>query len=118
MISVSAHKHTLALFSLSLPLSHTHRTLDLSSLLYFGGLEPHVSHGNVLSTSYDGCLADVELGGHLLDFGQPLREHGTEIGCPPLEGACSKICRSDEECVGLWGGSVCNCETDNCVGGE
>ena len=101
---------------------HTHtmitRILELTSLVYFGGLEAHVHHNNILSTTYDGCIADVELGGRLLDFGQPEREEGTKIGCPPLEALCSQICPRNQECVQLWGGTVCNCEGDGCVGGE
>lgn len=94
------------------------RTLELNSLLYFGGLEPHITHDNIFSTTYDGCIADVKLGGQLLDFAQPEREQGTSIGCPPLEGSCSRICPRDEECVKLWDGSVCNCDGDSCVGGK
>ena len=101
--------------------SHTSsicRTLELNSLLYFGGLELHIPHDNILSTTYNGCIADAKLGGQLLDFGQPVREQGTSTGCPQLEELCSRMCQRNEECVKLWGGSVCNCDGDSCVGGK
>ena len=99
---------------------HTHRSLDVNAPLYLGGLEIHLSELPLSSTSYQGCISSVSLNGALMDLGSPLRSHGTESGCPPLDVTCSShqvMCREGEECEEMWNGTVCSCG-DNCQRGE
>ena len=97
---------------------HTHRSLDVNSPLYLGGLEAHLTELPVSSTSYQGCISSVNLNGDLLDLGSPLRSHGTEEGCPPLDVSCSnRECAGGEECKEMWNGTVCSCGS-TCQQGE
>ncbi len=98
-----------------------YRTLDLTTPLYIGGLEPHIQRSEFISsTSYIGCLANVVVGGRLLDFNAPLRSEGVEIGCPPLNDKCSRSQCSSGDCVSVWNGTVCSCgdESPLCEDGE
>lgn len=98
---------------------HTHRSLDVNSPLYLGGLESHLSELHLSSTSYQGCISNVSLNGALMDLGSPLRSRGTESGCPPLDVTCSsrQVMCTGEECEEMWNGTVCSCG-DNCQRGE
>ena len=91
---------------------HTHRSLDVNSPLYLGGLEAHLTGLPVSSTSYQGCISSVNLNGVLMDLGSPLRSHGAEEGCPPLDVSCSnRECAGGEECEEAWNGTVCSCSS-------
>ena len=97
---------------------HMHRSLDVNSPLYLGGLEAHLTELPVSSTSYQGCISSVNLNGDLLDLGSPLRSHGSEEGCPPLDVSCSnRECAGGEECEEMWNGTVCSCGS-TCQHGE
>jgi len=94
-----------------------YRTLDLSTPLYIGGLEPHIVRSeHISSTSYTGCLSQVTMGETLLDLASPLRAGGVVRGCPPVEDHCpSSQCVNGGlgECVSVWDGTVCDCELDH-----
>lgn len=90
------------------------RILDLTTPLYLGGIEPSILSGNppLSSASYDGCLSDVTVGLAVVDLGAPVRQEGTQPGCPPLERSCDQSCpNAGEECVSVWNGTLCTCDS-------
>ena len=87
------------------------RSLDVNTLLYFGGVESHVPRvSSVAGFHFDGCLADLVINDRIINLADPVRRYGTSEGCAPRDGKCRTGYCLHGECVSVWNGTVCHCE--------
>ena len=93
-------------------LQHYNRSLDVDTMLYIGGVEPHVplppfSHS---LRNFDGCMSHLVMDDRIIDLASPVRRHATSVGCPPREGNCPEGSCLYGDCVSVWNGATCHCE--------
>ncbi|CAI8010181.1 Cadherin EGF LAG seven-pass G-type receptor 1, partial [Geodia barretti] len=106
-------RNTLAKNALySFEFSHTTRSLDVDTMFYIGGVEPHVSLPpfSLSLPHFDGCLSNLMMDDRIVDLASPVRQHGTSEGCPPLERDCPVGSCLRGDCVSVWNGAICHCE--------
>ena len=106
-------RNTLAKNALySFEFSHTTRSLDVDTMFYIGGVEPHVSLPpfSLSLPHFDGCLSNLTMDDRIVDLASPVRQHGTSEGCPPLERDCPVASCLRGDCVSVWNGTICHCE--------
>ena len=92
--------------------SHTTRSLDVDTMFYIGGVEPHVSLPpfSLSLPHFDGCLSNLMMDDRIVDLASPVRQHGTSEGCPPLDRDCPVGSCLHGDCVSVWNGAICHCE--------
>ena len=92
-----------------------HRTLNLQTPLYIGGLPSFLLPltNQTILTRFTGCLADVKINHKLIDFAHVSHVGNLIPGCSPKKG-CESGCSGcdDGECVCLWNGTTCNKDND------
>ena len=81
-------------------------------MLYFGGVEPHISLPLFSRTlpNFQGCLSDLVMDDQIIDLASPIRQHATSVGCPPREKVCSFGSCFAGDCIPVWNGTICHCE--------
>ena len=66
--------------------------------------------------SFKGCMKNVNIHGHVLDFSAPLLAEGLEQDCKFTDINCDRTpCNNSGTCIGEWEGFTCTC-TDEYTG--
>ena len=100
--------------------SHVPRSLDVDTMVYIGGVEPHVSLPlfSLSLPHFEGCLSNLVMDDRIVDLASPVRRHRASEGCPPLEQDCPLGSCLHGDCVPVWNGAICHCEDSPQCGGE
>lgn len=87
-------------------------SLDLDSVLYFGGVELLDFTYPTTSAHFSGCMRNVKINDKLLDLSNSTQNVRVTSGCPPTVPSCSpNLCQNSGVCQDIWKGFYCSCSS-------